>query len=116
MRGCIGGRPAAEAAAPRLARATGDDEIREWARDELRALDVPAPPSAIAAVRRMADGPVPEDPADDVVWVATVIVLAEDAIDLATAGEPSDDAGAAEGLVDLADLLGDEPPPGAEPD
>lgn len=106
----------AEAAAPRLARATGDDEIREWARDELRALDVPAPPSAIAAVRRMADGPVPEDPADDVVWVATVIVLAEDAIDLATAGDPSDDAGAAEGLVDLADLLGDDPPPEAESD
>ena len=64
----------------------------------------------------MADGPVPEDPADDVVWVATVIVLAEDAIDLATAGEPSDDASAAEGLVDLADLLGDDPPPDAEPD
>jgi hypothetical protein len=78
----------AEAATPRLARATGDDEIRAWARGAIGGLDVPAPPSALAAVRRMAQGPMPEDPADDVLWTTTVIVLAEDAIDLATAGEP----------------------------
>lgn len=103
----------AEAAAPRLARATGDDEIREWARESLRDLDVPAPPSALAAVRRMADGPTPEDPADDVVWVATVIALAEDAIDLATAEAPGEGDGDAtgsgpDGLADLGDLLGDD--------
>lgn len=102
----------AEAAAPRLARATGDDEIREWARESLRDLDVPAPPSALAAVRRMADGPTPEDPADDVVWVATVIALAEDAIDLATAEAPGEGGGAEgsgpDGLADLGDLLGDD--------
>jgi hypothetical protein len=35
-------------------------------------------------VRSLADGPVPADPTDDVLWTATIIVLAEDAIDLAT--------------------------------
>ena len=101
----------AEAATPRLARATGDDEIRQWARDSLRDLDVPAPPSALAAVRRMAEGPTPEDPADDVVWVATVIVLAEDAIDMATAEQAGDAAeGGADGLADLGDLMGDPEP------
>jgi hypothetical protein len=99
----------AEAATPRLARATGDDEIRQWARDSLRDLEVPAPPSALAAVRRMAGGPIPEDPADDVVWVATVIVLAEDAIDMATAGGSGGaDGDEPEGLADIGDLLGDD--------
>ena len=101
----------AEEATPRLARSTGDDEIREWARESLRDLEVPAPPSALASVRRMADGPVPEDPADDVVWVATVIVLAEEAIDLATTEAPAgddDDGSGSEGLADLGDLMGDD--------
>ena len=98
-----------EEATPRLARSTGDDEIREWARESLRDLEVPAPPSALASVRRMADGPVPEDPADDVVWVATVIVLAEEAIDLATTEAQADeDGGGSEGLADLGDLMGDD--------
>lgn len=101
----------ADAATPRLARATGDDEIRAWARESLRDLNVPAPPSALAAVRRMAGGSTPEDPADDVVWVATVIVLAEDAIDLATAEAPGEgdqgDGSGPDGLADLGDLLGD---------
>lgn len=78
----------AEAATPCLARATGDDEIRAWAREAIGDLDVPAPPAALAAVRRMAQGPMPDDPADDVLWTTTVIVLAEDAIDIATTGEP----------------------------
>ena len=38
----------------------------------------------------MADGPPPEDPADDVLWTAAIIVLAEDAIDMATADEETD--------------------------
>jgi len=80
----------ADEATPRLARATGDPEVREWAREAVRGLDVPAPPAALAAVRRMADGPPPEDPADDVLWTAAIIVLAEDAIDMATADEETD--------------------------
>lgn len=99
----------AEEATPRLARATGDQEIREWAREALTSLEVPAPPLALASVRRMAEGPIPEDPADDALWIATVVVLAEDAIDMATtevdhgAGRPDDEGG----LAELDDLLGD---------
>ncbi len=97
-------------ATPRLVRATGDDEIREWARDSIQSLQVPAPPSALAAVKRMAQGPVPEDPADDVLWTAAMVVLAEDAIDLATAASAGDgdDADADDGIADLSDLLGDD--------
>lgn len=102
-----------EAATPRLVRATGDDEIREWAREAIQTLEVPAPPSALAAVRRMAGGPMPEDPADDVLWTATMVVLAEEAIDLATASSAGTSEGAgdddgADALADLADLLGDD--------
>jgi len=103
-----------EVATPRLARATGDDEIRAWARESLLALDVPAPPIALASIKRLAEGPVPEDPAEDALWTATVIVLAEDAIDTATAevdGQGGDNGvGGAEGLADLGDLLGDDEP------
>ncbi len=72
-----------KAATPRLARATGEEEIREWARESLRELDVPAPPPALAAVRRMAVGPTPDDPADG-------------------SGEE------VEGLADLGEFLGDD--------
>lgn len=97
-----------EATTPRLVRATGDDEIRSWAREAIQSLEVPAPPSALAAVKRMAQGPVPEDPADDVLWTAAMVVLAEDAIDLATARSPRDpgDDGTDDGIADLGDLLG----------
>jgi hypothetical protein len=100
----------AEVATPRLVRATGDDEIREWAREAIQSLEVPAPPSALAAVKRMADGPVPEDPADDVLWTAAMVVLAEDAIDLATAASAGDGGGtdSDDGIADLGDLLGDD--------
>jgi hypothetical protein len=100
----------AEVATPRLVRATGDDEIREWAREAIQSLQVPAPPSALAAVKRMAQGPVPEDPADDVLWTAAMVVLAEDAIDLATAASAGDgdDAETDDGIADLSDLLGDD--------
>jgi len=102
----------AEAATPRLVRATGDDEIRSWAREAVTALDVPAPPAALASVKAMAQGPVPEDPADDVLWTAAMVVLAEDAIDMATA-EQAEQAGVADGdapdgLADLGDLLDDD--------
>lgn len=86
----------AEAASPALVRSTGDEEIRAWAREALASLDVPAPAAALAAVRSLAAGPVPANPTDDVLWTATIIVLAEDAIDLATTeavaegGDPGD--------------------------
>ncbi len=100
-----------EAATSRLARATGDDELRAWAREALTTLDVPAPPLALASIKRLAKGPVPEDPAADPLWTAMVIVLAEDAIDMATA-EGGADAGVDDGdpgLADLGDLLEDDP-------
>jgi len=101
----------AEAATPRLVRATGDDEIRSWAREAVMGLDVPAPPAALASVKGLANGPVPDDPADDVLWTATIVVLAEDAIDMATAEQAGDAAeGAADGLADLGDLMGDPEP------
>lgn len=99
----------AEVATPRLVRATGDDEIRAWAREAVMGLDIPAPPAALASVKRMAEGPVPHDPADDVLWTAAMVVLAEEAIDIATAeeaGEVGDDG--PEGLAGLDDLLGDD--------
>lgn len=102
----------AEAATPRLVRATGDDEIRAWARESVLGLDVPAPPTALASVKRMAEGPVPEDPADDVLWTAAMVVLAEDTIDMATAEQAAAAAegDAPHGLADLGDLLeGEEP-------
>ena len=99
----------AEAATPRLVRATGDDEIRAWAREAVLGLDVPAPPMALASVKRMAEGPVPEDPADDVLWTAAMVVLAEDTIDMATAEQAAAAAegDAPDGLADLGDLLDD---------
>ena len=99
----------AEAATPRLVRATGDDEIRAWAREAVLGLDVPAPPMALASVKRMAEGPVPEDPADDVLWTAAMVVLAEDTIDMATAEQAAAAAegDAPDGLDDLGDLLDD---------
>jgi hypothetical protein len=70
-----------------LARATGDEEVREWARESLRVLDAPEEPRALAAVRALAAGPPPPDPGDDPVWVATVQALAEEAIAIALAAE-----------------------------
>lgn len=102
----------AEAATPRLVRATGDDQIRAWAREAVLGLDVPAPPMALASVKRIAEGPVPEDPADDVLWTAAIIALAEDTIDMATAEQAAAGAegDASGGLADLTDLLGGEEP------
>ncbi|MSO43848.1 MAG: hypothetical protein EXQ74_00830 [Thermoleophilia bacterium] len=91
-------RMSASTATSTLTRSTGDPEIRQWARDAIATLDVPAPPDALAAVRGMAAGPLPDDPADDRLWTATIIVLAEEAIDLTEAemaltDGPADDGG-----------------------
>lgn len=81
----------AEREAPDLARATGDMEIREWAREALMSLDIPAPPLALASVRGLAQGPVPQDPAHDVVWIATMLALADEAMELAAADQSAQD-------------------------
>ncbi len=52
-----------------LARATGDPEIRAWARGAVAATDEPEAPAASAGVRHLASGPPPDDPAEDLVWV-----------------------------------------------
>lgn len=70
-----------------LARSTGDDEIREWARDELRMLDGPDAPVASRALQTIASGPPPEDPAEDAVWIATLLALVEQAVELAVVNE-----------------------------
>lgn len=68
-----------------LARATGDDETRDWARSAVAALRAPDAPLATAAVRELAQGPPPEDPAQDAVWVPAVLALVELAVERAAA-------------------------------
>lgn len=70
-----------------LARATGDPEVRTWARESLLTLDLPEEPRALAAVAALAEGDPPEDPADDAVWVSTIQALAEQAIAFALASD-----------------------------
>lgn len=74
-------------AATELARATGDEEIRAWARESLWGIDEDEAPRATAALAELASGPAPEDPADDTVWRATILTLAEEAIALALVAE-----------------------------
>jgi hypothetical protein len=66
-----------------LARATGDPEIRAWARSAVAATDDPGAPAAAAGVCHLASGPAPEDAAEDLVWVPTILALAEEAIERA---------------------------------
>lgn len=75
-----------EAARAQLARETADEDVRGLARDALGTLEAD-PPEAAAAIARLAAGPPPEDPAEDAVWTATALVLAEEAISLALATE-----------------------------
>ena len=77
-----------EAARAALARDTADAEVRHLAREALGVLDAD-PPEAAAAIARVAAGPPPDDPAEDPVWVATAVVLAEEAIALALADDAS---------------------------
>lgn len=70
-----------------LARNTGDEEVRAWAREALLELDVPVRGTGLAAIRDFAAGPIPEDPGDDVVWVATIQSLAEQGIAIALASD-----------------------------
>jgi hypothetical protein len=71
-----------------LVRTTGDDESRAWAREELRQVDDPAAPVTSRAVHVLAAGEPPEDPADDAVWVAAMLALVEQAVEIAVVNEP----------------------------
>jgi hypothetical protein len=70
-----------------LARTTGDAELRAWAREALAELEAPGTPTGLQTVRALGAGELPEDPADDAVWVAAIEALAEEAVEIAMAGE-----------------------------
>lgn len=70
-----------------LARATGDEEIRTWARDELEWITDGAEGKVAHALAVMAHGEVPEDPAHDPVWVAAMLALVEEAVELVQVNE-----------------------------
>ena len=73
----------AEEAVDALARSTGDAEIRGWAREAVASAEDPEAPAAAAGVRKLAEGRPPPDPAADLVWVPTILALAEEAIERA---------------------------------
>ncbi len=66
---------------PALARATGDPEIRAWARAAVAATEAPEAPEAVAAVRHLAAGPPPAEPSEDLIWVPTILALTSEAIE-----------------------------------
>ena len=77
-----------DAARRDLARATGDVESREWAREELRRVQVEDAPVASRALRALSAGEPPEDPASDAVWIAAMLALVEQAVELTVVAEP----------------------------
>lgn len=61
-----------------LARSTGDEETRAWAREALSDLAGDATGTAAGtAMAALTDGDPPPDPADDAVWVPTVLALVQ---------------------------------------
>ena len=72
-----------DAARRELARATGDDDSRDWAREDLRRVGAPDAPVTSRAVQVLAAGPPPQDPAEDAVWVAAMLALVEQAVEVA---------------------------------
>ncbi|MDX6647301.1 MAG: hypothetical protein QOK40_3028 [Miltoncostaeaceae bacterium] len=78
-----GHKPALE----ELARVSGDADLRTWARETLRELEAPGTPAALLTVRGLGAGELPDDPALDAVWVATIEALAEEAVEIALAAE-----------------------------
>ena len=72
-----------------LARATGDPEIRTWARSAVAsaAEGEAGAPRAAEGVRVLAAGPPPADPAEDLVWVATILSLVQEAVERSLAAE-----------------------------
>jgi hypothetical protein len=71
-----------------LARATGDEDVRVWARETVAALELPDAEPGLSALRAFAGGPMPPDPADDGLWVATIQTLADAAIAFVLASDP----------------------------
>ena len=63
-----------------LARSTGDPEIRQWARTAVAATEDADAPEASEAIAVISSGPPPEDPAEDLVWVPTILALTEEAV------------------------------------
>lgn len=79
-----------DASRDQLARATGDEEVRAWARDELEWITDGADGTAAHALARFAHADAPEDPAHDAVWVAAVLALVEEAVEIAAADQSED--------------------------
>ncbi len=73
-----------------LARATGDEDVRSWARDELEWITDGAEGTAAHALARFAHEDVPKDPAHDAVWVAAVLALVEEAVEIAAVDQSAD--------------------------
>jgi hypothetical protein len=70
-----------------LARSTGDPEIREWARAAVASTETSEAPEASEAIAVISSGPPPEDPAEDLVWVPTILALTEEAVERSLADE-----------------------------
>lgn len=79
-----------------LARATGDDEIRTWAREELAEAMASRSGHAAGALGRLAASQPPEDPAEDPVWTAAILALVDEAIEIATVNQVLDADGGGE--------------------
>lgn len=79
----------AEDALDRLARETGDPELRAWARRAVTGIVEPEAPIVSAALVQIGAGEPPADPVYDLVWVPTVLSLAEEAAERVLVDEAS---------------------------
>lgn len=70
-----------------LVRETGDMDSREWAREELRAVGSADAPVATRAISVLVAGAPPDDPAEDAVWIATMLALVEQAVEFTVLSE-----------------------------
>ena len=78
-----------DASRAELARTTGDAEMREWARSELAWVTEASDTTSGRALAAMARGPLPDDPADDPVWMSTILALVEEAVEIVQVDELS---------------------------
>lgn len=72
-----------------LARATGDEDTRAWAREAISSLAAPPAIASSIAERLLGDG-TPEDAAADGLWMATAQEIADTAIEVALAVRATD--------------------------
>ena len=89
-----------------LARASGDPEIRAWARAAVAATEEPRAPHAEEGVRVLASGPPPPDPAEDLIWVPTILSLVEEGIERALVADEPEWRRESDAHVDSGPLLG----------